>query len=297
MEFPKNSKVLISEYLSPIGHSRINSEIIKDLYNHSKELGLLSHKSYSDRLQIPQIELIKLIFIKRKGKFFRAFNYLLNLFQILVTARDNFDLIILLSFENNFFPLFSHFLPKNSFVFVHNNIDILSKKKGLFKFISKKIVFIAFEDYISEYLNTNFGFHCITYPHPILDNSYAKITEKENIIFAPSSSNKYTLANEEIIDKFLSHNKLVLYTKVNFKSIKSTRIISKSYFVDIDQYFARSKWVLINCNYSYRVSGIFYEAIASNCKVIFADESLFLQKMMLKYPKSVFKLDQFFFDE
>jgi len=287
-----SKRILYIEYLAPLGHILINNDIINDRYEDYDDISLISTSSYASKINN---QCNKLIFFQIPFNFYfiNYLNIILSLIQVLF-FQFKFDHLIFLSFENRLFPVFSHFFVKKTSVVVHNNLDRrLFRTINLFNFITKKITFVVFEDYISNFIKNKFGFlNFKKIHHPIItDFSNQKIIKKD-IIFAPGSSNKYDFLTEGKIVKFIEKNNIKLITKVPFLNFESNNISTISYFENINSFFYSSKWVLINCNYAYRVSGIFYEAIGAGCNVLFCDDSLFLFEMKKKYPNRVFHIDE-----
>jgi hypothetical protein len=288
----KPKKVLYIDYLAPMGHVLINNDILKEGSQANQNVNLISTDFYVSKIND---QCKKIIFFQIPFRFYFSnyFNIILSLIQVLF-IQYKYDHLYFLSFENRLFPIFSFFFAKKTSVVVHNNIDSrLFKRFNLFKFISRSVTFIVFEDYISEYIKNKYGYlNFIKINHPIITDFSKQKVIKKDVIFAPGGGNKYDTLTEEKIMKFINKNNLKLITKVPFTDFQSSNISNISYFENINIFFYSSKWVLINCNYEYRVSGIFYEAIGAGCNVLFCDDSLFLFEMKKKYLDRVFHIDK-----
>lgn len=286
-----SNKTLYIDYLAPFGHVSLNNCLLEAETDINKR-HLISKSSYLSKID-SGCKKIAFFQLPLKSKIIDHFNSILALFQILF-LQLKYDKLIFLSFENRIFPIFSYFFLKKTFVFVHNNLDNnVFSYLNLFSIINKKVTFIAFEKFISEFIQSKYGFenHRII-DHPILTDFSSQSLQKMDIVFAPGISNRYDEISETKIVEFLKQNNLELITKVPFSRQSSKKIISRKHFSDINKFFYSSKWVLINCNYQYRVSGIFYEAIGAECKILYCDKSLFLKKMKTKYPTIIYHIDE-----
>lgn len=282
-----SKRILYIDYIAPIGHVAINNYIIKDANKNYDNVHLISKSLYLSKINI---KCKKIVFFQIPFNSFIT-NYLnlaISLVQI-IFLQFKYDKLIFLSFENRFFPVFSYFFYKNTCVFVHNNLDLkVYKKLNLFSLIKPKTIFYVFENFISNFIKNKYGFSNFkTINHPIITDFLSQSIKKKDLVFAPGSSNEYDILSEEKIIRFLDKNNLKLITKTPFVNFKSENITNEIYFKDINSFYYSSKWVLINCNYSYRVSGIFYEAIGADCNILFCNESLFLHEMKKKYPNKV----------
>ncbi len=284
-------RILYIDYIAPIGHTAINNYIIKDDIKNCDKIHLISKSFYLSKINI---KCKKIVFFQIPFNSFiiNYFNFAISLVQI-IFLQCKYDKLIFLSFENRLFPVFSYFFYKKTSVFVHNNLDFkVYKKLNLFSLIKSKTIFYVFENFISNFIKNKYGFSNFKIiNHPIITDYFSQPIKKKNLVFAPGSSNKYDILSEKKIIRFLEKNNLKLITKTPFYNFKSENIIRKNYFEDINSLYYSSKWVLINCNYTYRVSGIFYEAIGADCNILFCDESLFLHEMKKKYPNKVYHIN------
>ena len=286
-----SKKILYIDYLAPIGHTSINNYIIKETNEKNENINLISKSYYLSKINI-ECKKIILFQIPFNFYFINYLNLTLSLVQI-IFLQLKYDRLIFLSFENRLFPILSHFFYKKTSVFVHNNLDPkVYRKLNLFALINRKVNFIVFENFISDFIKNKYLFSNFkTINHPVVTDYFSQSINKKDVIFAPGGSNKYDVLCEEKIIRFLKQNKLNHITKTPFVNFKSENITNEIYFKDINSFYYSSKWVLINCNYNYRVSGIFYEAIGADCNILFCDESLFLHEMKKKYPNKVYHIN------
>lgn len=284
-------RVLYVDYLAPVGHIALNNYII-DTDSNGSEKHFISKKNYLYKIDCNCTKIAFLQF-NIPSKIIYHLNSILALIQI-VFIQKKYDHIIFLSFENRAFPIFSYLIYKTKSAIIHNNLDHNTFRcLNLISITNKKLIFIAFEKFILEYMQFNYDFKNVQrIDHPIRTNFDSQIHSKRDIVFAPGKANRYDAITQKKIEKFLEENNLKLITKTPLSISNSEQIIIKEYFCDIDYYYYSSKWVLINCNYNHRVSGIFYEAIGAECNILYCDESLFIQEMKRKYPTRVYHINE-----
>jgi hypothetical protein len=284
-------RVLYVDYLAPVGHIALNNYII-DNYSKGSEKHLISKKNYLSKIDCYCTKIAFLQF-NFPSKIIHHLNSILALIQI-VFIQKKYDHIIFLSFENRAFPIFSYLIYKTKSAIIHNNLDHNKfRRLNLISITNKKLILIAFEKFILEYIQLKYNFKNFKrIDHPIRTNFDSQIHSKRDIVFAPGNANRYDTRTQKKIEKYLEENNLKLITKTPLSNSNSERIIMKEYFRDIDYYYYSSKWVLINCNYHHRVSGIFYEAIGAECSILYCDESLFMQEMRRKYPTRVYHINE-----
>ena len=153
-------------------------------------------------------------------------------------------------------------------------------KKIFFQGIKKSYEYIAFEDYIKDFvkgIDKNRTVWVVKHPLPVIPELGEKKnnldTENKNVIFAPALSNDeefidYLIKNAEKIPKKI---KIIIrstekeYFSSNLEVYKN-RISDEKYYTSIRDSVA----VLIHYgeNYNYRTSGVLYEAVQMRKPVI-----------------------------
>ncbi|EOW9250412.1 TPA: hypothetical protein AB5D21_003253 [Vibrio cholerae] len=171
-------------------------------------------------------------------------------------------------------------------VFEHNNIDQLSKsrvKKWLYKLSSTKVSSIVFESYIGQFIKDNYERDYWVYEHPLV-NFKGEFKNKLNIdskyVFLPSA------AVEEFrfrcIAEYCIDNDLLLVCKLNAWVDDYKNVIVREYFDDYESLLLNCEFLAIANDFSYRVSGVFYEGIANGCNFLVCDNLMF-NKLIGKY--------------
>lgn len=281
---------LIIEYLDSIGHKKINTLLIKELQKKLISVDFITTKNYDLEIEpIKRKEFFSLPYY-RQSKLIYHLNIISILIQMVLYYQFKYKNFIFLSFENRWFPIFSWLMISSTSAMIHNNID-LSKKQYFsnLKIINPKITLEAFEQYITDNLVRFYHAKSKTIKHPIINVKCIKKNLKT--ILAPGNNNNYSEKDEQKIIQYLEISDSKLLTRKSFRYKNSLRITQIGYIENLEDELKKVSWVLINCNYEYRVSGIFYEAIGAGCKILYADDSKFLNEMRLKYFDRVFHID------
>jgi len=196
--------------------------------------------------------------------------------------RINPDLVILSSYETITFSLFSNFVPSKVIAFNHNNIDELNNriKRVFYKFISKKVIQVVFEDYMKEYLEREIRIKnkILILPHIVDKNRLieedSSITEKSDplILFAPSSSNDRKVIKELIKKQEQLLEKGIYLIGKYYCNMQGRSLLLKEYFTDSEyEKFIKlcsGVYVPLPITFNYRVSNVINEAISYGKPVI-----------------------------
>ena len=159
------------------------------------------------------------------------------------------------------------FLFKGSRLIVHNNADI-DEKYDFFRLkrIGKYCHFLVFEDYIKEkFEELNLKAEIIEHPRLIID--FKKEIGSKHTVLDLSAGN---LVNEDLYDRMSNH-----FGKENFRLLTNKKYLKDydnieeiGYVEDLSVILGNTDYILINNDYRYRVSGLFYLAEANNIKII-----------------------------
>ncbi|MGF1689542.1 hypothetical protein L4C36_23285, partial [Photobacterium japonica] len=216
---------------------------------------------------------------------FQQMLFLLNLFFVL--KEGGYRKCIFLSYENLTMLPFSYFL-KNVSVIEHNNIDQLltSKFKSFaYSYTSSKVEHFVFEDYIGEYISKKYNknYNVLAHPERKIQSIKEKKFDKE-YVFCPSGDVSYEFLLK--LCQFCKQNDYLLIAKDKYNLTGKCDVIQKSFFEDYDSLFINSKFIAIGVEFSYRISGVFYEAIANHKKVIM-NECVFSSNVQSKYINNI----------
>jgi hypothetical protein len=194
---------------------------------------------------------------------------------ILVTGFENISFTLAWSFKNP------------TFAFLHNNLE-KSRLSLFFLFSStKNIVYLAFEEYIAAFCN-NKNLEAYYVPHPLQLKPIDKKTEADtaNFIFAPHLD--VNGVHFSRLREYAKQHNLKLYGRGEPKSLLPQHVSVKTYYEDYESLLQNAGFVVLDIHYNYRISGIFYEAMMLNKKMVFINTShRFSKEMAQLYPENV----------
>lgn len=290
------SRVLIFDPLSEKGHIEFNNSfdklffkferqwvVSKDMYD---SMNISCSKKYFDN---------KLL--DKKNKFFYFINQIYLLVKFIKLSRD-YDKAILASYylpATFLFSIIFYFSRKKYFFVEHNTVPEFNIIKDImFRLLTCKVTHVCLAPYISEYLSRKYRKLTISIWHPFPEPQ-PKVKKKDNLFFMPSS----TITNDDrknIIDFFSCKPNFRLYLKGECHSEVPKNIIPQKFFDNYNILMAQSKFVIIPQSFSYRVSGVFFEAIANNC-IVLMSKCEFSNSMAELFNNNVFIIDDWrFFD-
>lgn len=284
-------KVLVLDFTIQKGHININKAYIEALKK-SFEVKLMTSNSYANKLGFKNDYVIPEELLKAKNRYY----YAIHLAQAIryvkrnVLNKHKFDAIVILGFENISFAFAWRFIRQKTFAFIHNNLTRKSLSSFCFKFISRRVSFLMLEDYLVKELKPKIKNKLLAVPHPInpkvlnLPVNNTQIVEGQ--IFCPSARSDINEVNR-FKTKILEQNKYKLILKAEEELI-TEKVIQKPFFDNYFELMLESEYVLIPFEFDLRVSGVFYEAMALNKKVLTTKNSrLFMKEMQKLYPNSV----------
>jgi len=302
-------KILLVDILSPKGHKNFNYRTL-DILNSICTVDTAFEKGYLDeydntyskinnRFDIPD----KLLpnGLKCKIKFLYKLMYRIRFFRAMrwverLNKEENYDLTIFSSVDIIAFSLAVYRLNKR-YVFIDHAIAEINKseiKKILWRHINKNAEVVVMEKYIQEYLIDTIGINNKTWliRHPLPQKMNGQIQREYGIkiIFAPSGT------NDENFISFLinNHNRIKdfkIIIKSKKKSYESTSLEVYSNRISGQEYtnlMNSCDYVLLpyGPEYNYRVSGVFFEAVAYGKKSIIKTNNT-LRYYTTEYPNNV----------
>ncbi|MFC0117881.1 hypothetical protein ACFFK7_08100 [Pseudoalteromonas xiamenensis] len=186
------------------------------------------------------------------------------------------------------------------YCFEHNSIPskrsrFFNVKSFFFSACSKFVVHLVFEDYISDYLRNEYRTKVLVIPHPCLASPRVGdyYTQKSSLLsfFSPSGSTKNSFITR--LETYADEIGAKLYIKSTSYSSRRVDTIVSKYFENYMELMGRVDCVMIGCDFDYRVSGVFYEALAAKTKILMSD-CVFARNVGDKYPNVfVFNHDTF----
>lgn len=219
-----------------------------------------------------------------------------------------YDLVFFSSIEIVSFCLSTFLKPKTRYVFVDHAITAINKSKiknFFWKCINKNVETVVMEEYISDFLKNIIKIKnkvwLLRYPLPKIDEKkLRKVQTDERIMFAPSESN-----DEEFILFLIENYNLIknykIVIKIKKQSFKSDNLEVFNTRIKDEDYYSIMKvcdYVLLPyaSDYNYRVSGVFFKAVALNKKCLINGNNT-LVYYSEKYPNTVISFkgyDEFF---
>lgn len=299
-------KVIYIDIISPTEHLNYNNGILRNFpkgvmvdicarENYIKKEVVNYHEYFSipNELLYKYDQNRKMTQVYMRFKMFEAIKW--------VEKKINFkkyDVVVWAFIDEIIFSLFCRKNNKRTLFMDHliGNIEENNIKKFFFKRINRSYEFIAFEDYIADYVkgvDPKRRTWILSHPLPQLEfrENAKKITE-EKLIFAPALSNDeqfidYLIDNETRIPEKVKI--IIRSTEKTFKSNKlevySKRISDSEYIENIK----KSSVILIHYgeHYNYRTSGILYEAVKLR-KPIYMYCKNTMNSYREKYPEVIY---------
>ena len=286
-------KILIVDPLSELGHKNFNTYFL-NLFSEKHQVSFFTKEGYLDKAttKYKTIYFPTSLFNVDIGRFTFRIRQILFIIRVhkYIKREKDYDLILFTSYETISFAIATFFLNiKRICVIEHNNIDqsLLSViKECFYRLINKRVYHIVFEKYIANFIQSRYSKKTLQISHPFYESSENPVLQNK-IIFSPSST--YDQVTMEKLISFCIENEYFLIAKGK-ESVSSNRMIMKPFFNDYYQNIKKSTLVFISNMFTYRVSGVAFEALAYNCPIV-GFRSLFLEELYKQYPSIVFVID------
>ena len=261
--------LIVADTLSESGHSKFNDKIInwmaEDEFDYISFFS--SDCSIDDTSASKRINFSKNYLSKRYMIIYVLFQMLLH-FRLIFLSFINDKKVILLSYEIYSFSLASHIyalLGINVVVIEHNTVpDKKNKIKSIFfSAISSNVKHLCLEQYISEYITCEFSKRTGFFSHPILGEVTLNKTMDDvfyDYLFMPSSTVQSETA-DSIIELFIANPEQKLLMK-DIGTLKANNVIKNDFFDDYYKLLMNARGVILPQDFSYRVSGVFYESLS-----------------------------------
>jgi len=268
-------KVVLVDYLSPIGHIPIINFYIKKLHNVFDNIYL------EDNIK-GKVKKKKILYLKINSNIIFRFFQILKLFKNF--KKQNVEKIVMLSYEPYIILLLGLFMDLSRFkIFIFEH-DTLNQKKILkflsIGFMSKKINHLVYQNQQKKIIETKFCRKAIFINHPIIKVSTIKrFNRKKKIILIPTRHH----FKKKLIESFVAQNSkfnfCILVKKsnlkkklfLNFKNVKLKEFINKEYINEVDAIYLPLDPLV----YRYRISSWVYMGIAYNKKIILENNSIY----------------------
>lgn len=213
------------------------------------------------------------------------------------TDLSRFDIVFFLCYEEVSLAATWPARPR-TYVFEHNNLDAISRsrvKRFCYRRLSRQVVHIAYMRYIADHIQTEYGAQAYEISHPYYrscnGDSGAEAghvpsggTDRPTTIFSPSGSTDADLLNR--LTHFVSQrDQYYLVAKAPHEQQgKCYRL--RRFFDQYAREMEQCDLVFFGGRYSYRVSGIVFEAISFGKPAVVLD-CRFARELQKTYPSSV----------
>ena len=269
-------KVVLIDYLSPIGHIPIINFYIKKLHN------IFDNIYLEDNIEGKVTKKKKILYLKINSNIIFRFFQILKLFKNF--KKQNVEKIVMLSYEPYIILLLGLFMDLSRFkIFIFEH-DTLNQKKILkflsIGFMSKKINHLVYQNQQKKIIETKFCRKAIFINHPIIKVSTIKrFNRKKKIILIPTRHH----FKKKLIESFVAQNSkfnfCILVKKsnlkkklfLNFKNVKLKEFINKEYINKVDAIYLPLDPLV----YRYRISSWVYMGIAYNKKIILENNYIY----------------------
>lgn len=286
--------ILVVDYLSPAGHKNFDHIHIKalsdlghnlHLVGRHNQFGIKDGTCFHETTSIPEWTFTPLPFKPLSGRIMGILrlNWIIN-----HVRTDQYDAIVLLSYDVlSLFPFRFRFKKK---VFMINHNNVLQNVNSQFKL---KITRLLPQNYIHVVLNELMekemcrmlpGKKVVHIPHGLIFNESKTrkpsfLDDCEKFVFCPVNRNfdssllHYILSSRLVID-YLETNNIVLYLKKIIEITTESKSIRclPSFLTTEEYYYMIDNAIAIVLPYGqsfkYRCSGIFFECVARDAKVV-----------------------------
>ncbi|ALM72124.1 hypothetical protein [Vibrio vulnificus] len=291
--------LIIADTLSEKGHYKFNNEILNWMCKEDIDfISFFSSDFFDNKSENENNLSFSSFFLYKKNMIvYVSFQFLLHL-RLLLLSHKNDKKVILLSYEIYSFSIISYLyrlMGVKVLVVEHNTVPNSSSKiKSVFySLISSHVKHLCLESYISNYVSNEFGKKSAFFQHPILIENEINYTKSkfnnQSYFFMPSSTVEASVA-DSIIKLFALNPSEHLLMK-DIGCIRSKNVEKQKFFEDYYNLLMKADGVILPQDFSYRVSGVFYESLAYVNKV-YMTPCIMSVEMKKLYPERVVIIDE-----
>lgn len=273
------------------GHIKLYKSILNDFMGGSEKVRFITSENYACHFNDVNQDLDIVTCSKSSLLSGKVIYRIQQIYLMILALRkcSNKDDVFFLSYDTValwFSLLFFNF--KKIYVFEHNNIDQLKSsyiKLLFYRLLSRKVTSYVFEDYIGANIKERYCRDFKVYQHPLFKvDSKSVFNHRKKYIFLPSSD--VSSASFNLVYEFAKYHDLDVITKKHafLSSINSEFVFQHDYFENYDAVFDSAEFVAVVNDFNYRVSGVFYEAVA-NSKNIIMNRTPFSEFVFEKHDK------------
>lgn len=284
-------KLLLVDYLAPVGHIGFNSYHIDKLHQICDDITFVSQKKHIDDCGIKDVKTISFpdkFFKKYKGVPRSVYNRIQDIQKLLFLKRlirkKKYDKIIFLSYDIMASGIIK--FEEECLLINHANVDGLKYKIKYYltKYLPFNYKLITLSDYIQQHVQKIFPYkEILVVPHGLTKeykrkDSFISPFGIEKFIYCPTTSScdevfLMSIIKDGRIQDYLSENNIVLIIKS--KIIKETypniKIVTS--YIDMHTYSnlmngAIAVFAPYSKSFLYRISAVLMECIGNNIPII-----------------------------
>lgn len=269
--------VLLADTKGSSGHISLYKEYIKSL-GANVAIALCGPTHFLDHFRDDGLALYRIEEAENgsRSRWTRAAGQLRSLLRCYEIFREGtFERLEFLSYDNFPMAIASHlFREGDIWLCDHNNIDraLAEPLHGLaFRALNKAIGHVALEPYIAEYLSQQFGFRTQHRAHPLrrIQGNVGAPERSRAYVFCPSRDCDPAFLWR--LNRYCLEQGYELVARAREGAPVGAHAHYFTSFENYDQLLLHAEYVAIGVNYRYRVSGVFYEALANKKRMILND--------------------------
>lgn len=300
-------KVLVSDFLFPLGHKKLNMYFIEILSNIADQVIVTNIGGYYEKFTNNNIILnnikIPKVLLRTKSPVFTRIRALFIFFQTKkLYKKTKSDIIFITAFDTvtMAFCSLANLRKLNMYLVHHNNVDELQSRIKIlfFNLYKNNVRHLVLEHFIHERLETYFKYpnaKIFTILHPVYQNEHIKLTKFKYHYVALSNSNDEKLIKKIIdIEKkemLFSKNEIRIIIKSKEYTYKNDYLTVFRGFIDKESYEdlilnSINVLLLFPDSYKYRSSGTLIDAIGSGKQVVGTNIQL-MRNLSIEYPNLI----------
>jgi hypothetical protein len=296
-------KILVIDFLEEPGHVPYNQMLLKSL-GAEHEVCFASSPDYIRQVGHPESQATSVVFPRWRDRLTFRLRQCLRYCKLRRSHFLNeYDAIVFSSYETISFALTAWLFWRFKVLLIaHNNLDQLETslvKRWFFRMIPDRVCHIGLADYIERHLAEDLRVRagCIPHGYPGPRSAEAAIhgggaADQRIRIFAPGRSVP-PQALESLALKLVPPERFLLMARTSSARLpEGLACVMKDGFENYQELLVSSDYVFIGGAFNYRVSGVFFEAMANGRPVIL-QSCRFGAEMKRCFPSDVTLMTEF----
>lgn len=238
----------------------------------------------------------------RRTRWTWQFFQCLQLLRLSLSPWDSYDAVVFSGYETVSMSLMAGlFRPMAPFLIAHNNLDQLKQsriKKYAFNLLPSNFKHLGLEAFITQFMQSELGLLAWTLPHTIPPRPSAaptlrpSLNSEKLVVFAPGRGLKPEHL-ESLAQSLRPVDRFRLIARPSRAEMPiGLECVLHAEFEDYQGILDRADFVYAGGDFEYRVSGVFYEAMAAGCTLL-VPPSRFGREMVKAWPNHVILIDKF----